>query len=194
MSMPADTPAAVMTSPLSTNRSWSRTSMVGSSSASLVSDRPVRGRGAITQQAGGGEDERTGADAGHERAGCGEASRRRAWMGSSGIELRPGPTAARIDEDVETRCVFPGSIGQDAQALSRSAPGRGRSRRRTPRHRHPASCEPRKRGPPRGRRNRAPRRPGRARSRYPRHASCQAAAMRAGAAHPGIGHRDNTSV
>jgi hypothetical protein len=80
MSIPAEMPAEVTTSPSSTNRSSVRTSIVGSSWASVSSELQcvVAGRCAsrpaaantsepVREQAGGREYQRAGADARHQR-------------------------------------------------------------------------------------------------------------------------------
>ena len=115
MSIPAETPAAVTISPLSTNRSSGRSSTVGSSSASR-SSRPhqvVAGRS--RRRPGGGESQRASAHARHERAATG--IRAEPVEERLVLELRVDPGAPGDEQHVCGRRRVPRVVGRDPEAL-----------------------------------------------------------------------------
>ena len=124
MSIPADTPAAVTIAPLSTNRSSGRTSIVGIELGQGLERTPPGRRGAVAEQAGGGEHERAGADARHQRSSVTEAAKPVEHMRVG--ELAARPAAAGIDEDVDRWGRLPGVVRQDAHSLRARHGVRGR--------------------------------------------------------------------
>ena len=131
MSMPADTPAAVITSPSSTYRSSGRTSMLGSSSRSrssepqwVVAGRPLSSPAARVHQ-------RAGADAG-QQPGVRPAGPDPAQVGLVD-QLRAGAHPARLDQHVQRRRVRPGVLGLQHQPLGApDQPAVRRDRRHRP--------------------------------------------------------------
>ena len=115
MSIPAETPAAVTISPLSTNRSSGRTSIVGSELGEPVEAPPPGRRRAVAQEACGGEHERAGADARHQRAVLPKPAQAVEHLLVG--ELAARPEAAGVDEDVDRGRGLPRVVGQDAHAL-----------------------------------------------------------------------------
>ena len=113
MSIPADTPAAVITSPSSTKRASGRTSTF-SYLRERLERAPVRRRRAALEQPGGGEDERAGADARHQRPVLAEPAD--AVEHALVLCLRPGVPAGE-DEDVDLADVGPRPVRQEPQAM-----------------------------------------------------------------------------
>ena len=120
MSMPADTPAAVMISPSSTKRASGRSVDPLAERREQLERAPVRRRRPAVEQPGVGEHQRAGADARHQRAGGG--ARADPLADPLLAQLAAGPDAARVDEHVDRARAAP-RCGRRARAARwRSGP------------------------------------------------------------------------
>ena len=164
MSIPAETPAAVITLPLSTKRSSGRTSISGPSVGSSSSDSQCVVAGLPSSSPRRGEHEGAGADAGDDRAAAGEAADPVEHRLVGELPARAPP--ARIDEHVQRRRGLPGLVGHDAQALRAGDRARPRARGSARARRRRATAATTRRAPPTAPPSRAPRRPRTARRRW----------------------------
>ena len=115
MSIPAETPAAVTTSPESTNRSSGRTSSVGSSSASRSSAPHHVVAGRSRSRPAAAKTRAPGAHARHERPAVTEPAQ--PVEGHRVGEVASRADAARVHEHVERRRALPRVVGQHPHPL-----------------------------------------------------------------------------